>query len=116
MEKRRRIIAFILLAVFLPAFMLSILHKHTDSALIKEECPQCVHHIPHAGHINAYDGGISECIICHFLCIPFVVVLAAVILPPASLQITVYSFVRKSYLTDGLRHNLSRAPPVFPFA
>ena len=116
MEKRRRILAAVLLAVFLPAFLASVLHDHPAAAAEVAECMECVHHHPHAGHISAYHGGISDCVLCHFLGLPFVVSLAAVILLSAALRRTFYLFSYRPHLAVFLNHLRSRAPPVFSAA
>lgn len=113
MEKKRRILSLILLAVFLPAFFASILHTHQEIIEISAECTECVHHLPHAGHVRAYDGGLSDCLLCHFLGLPFVISLAAVILPSAHRFDFLYSFLSRPFVTSVVRLGQTRAPPVF---
>ena len=113
MEKRRRILSLILLAVFLPAFFASILHTHQEAIEISAECTECVHHLPHAGHVRAYDGGFSDCLLCHFLGLPFVISLAAVILPAAHRFDFLYSFLSRPFVAAVVRLGQTRAPPVF---
>ena len=113
MEKKRRILSLILLAVFLPAFFASILHTHQETIEISAECTECVHHLPHAGHVRAYDGGLSDCLLCHFLGLPFVISMAAVILPAAHRFDFLYSFLSRPFGTSVVRLGQTRAPPVF---
>ena len=113
MEKKRRILSLILLAVFLPAFFASILHTHQETIEISAECTECVHHLPHAGHVRAYDGGLSDCLLCHFLGLSFVISLAAVILPSADRFDFLYSFLSRPFVTSVVRLGQTRAPPVF---
>ena len=116
MERLRRISSIILLAVFLPAFVASVIHKHPEEVHFQEECVQCYHHLPHQGHIGQYKGGISDCILCHFLGLPFIASLVAVILSPAMLGKTLYFFPRIVRIGVYLRTLHPRAPPVFSFA
>ena len=113
MEKRRRILSLILLAVFLPAFFASILHTHQETIEISAECTECVHHLPHAGHVSASDGGFSDCLLCHFLGLPFIITLAAVILPAAHRFDFLYSFLSRPFVAAVVRLGQTRAPPVF---
>lgn len=113
MEKRRRILSLILLAVFLPAFYASILHTHQEAVELTPECTECVHHLPHAGHVRAYDGGLSDCLLCQFLGLPYVITLAAVILAAASRFDFLYTFLNRPFVPSVVRLGQSRAPPVF---
>jgi len=116
MEKRRHIISALLLAVIVPALLFSSLHKHHTVPILTEECSECVHHLPHAGHIGSSEDGISDCYLCHFLCVPFVISLAAVILPHADIKLSFYDNSCEFYVKALLRHNNPRAPPVVSFA
>ena len=115
MEKMRRLVSVVLLAVFLTAFGTSLSHRHVQHQH-GPECEQCVHHQPHAGHLGQYDGGLSDCVLCHFLGLPFIVSLAACILPPAKRLGTLYSFLPKPFVSAHFRLSPSRAPPVFSVA
>ena len=112
MEKARRIISFLLLAGFLSAFMASSLHRHPVSDAAEVACAQCVHHLPHNGHLSSYDGSLSDCVLCHFIGLPFVVSLALAILPSARLISTLYSSLRRPFISAHLRLSSPRAPPV----
>jgi hypothetical protein len=115
MEKARRVISFILLTVFLSAFVASSLHRHPAHEPDGVECAQCVHHLPHNGHIASYDGGLSDCVLCHFIGLPFVISLALAILPSARLIRTLFSSLRRPFVSAHLRLAPSRAPPVLCF-
>lgn len=116
MEKRRRILSILLLAVFLPAFAASILHTHPEAVPESEECAECVHHLPHAGHISADSGGLSDCVLCHFLGLPYVVSAAVAVLSGTALRQSFYRFADRPYLAAHLLKNHTRAPPVFSFS
>jgi len=111
MEKLRRYGSIFLLTVFLAAYLTSSLHKHPQ--VIEEEtvCVQCLlHH--HSSHISEYDGGFSECVLCHFLGLPFLVALVSAIIPFARLVRSILSYLRRPFVPTRLRINSSRAPPV----
>ncbi len=116
MDKKRSIISLVLLTVFLSAYMTSSVHKHPQQESEAVVCAKCVHHLPHAGHLSSFDGGLSDCVLCHFLGLPFVITLALVILPAASLIRTLYTVLRRPFVSALMRYSLSRAPPVLSFA
>lgn len=68
---RRHISAVVLLAVFLPMFMLSSFHVHPEAHSDGESCEECVHHLPHAGHISNLTVCSFDCVLCQFLTLPF---------------------------------------------
>ena len=113
MERRRRIFSALLLAVFLPAFLASVLHTHPQASVQQPECFQCVHHLPHTGHLSAADGSLSSCVLCHFLGLPFIACIAAVFLLPAQVRSAFRAVSRDARISLHLRLNHSRAPPVF---
>jgi len=114
MEKMRRYIGVFLLTVFLAAYGTSSLHKHPEQ---HEDavCLECVQH-HHSNHIGTYDGGLSDCVLCHFLGLPFVIALASAILPGASLIRSLFTDLRRPFVSAHLRLAPSRAPPVLYFA
>lgn len=115
MEKARRIISFILLTVFLAAYGTSSLHKHQEHFEEDSVCAECVQH-HHRSHLSTFDGALSECVLCHFLGLPFIVTLALVILPAASLIRSLFTNLDRAVVSAHLRLALSRAPPVLYFA
>ncbi len=116
MDKKRTFISLVLLTVFLSAYLTSSVHKHPQRESDTVVCEKCVHHLPHSGHLSAYDGGLSDCVLCHFLGLPFVITLAMAILPAARLLRTLYSNLRGPFVSAHLRFSPSRAPPVLSFA
>ena len=112
MERTRRLISVFLLTVFLSALTVSSVHRHP----VHQEgplCEACVHHLPHAGHIGAHDGGLSDCVLCHFLGLPFILALTAVLLPLLRLLRRVSAPVRTAPVSACLQTLRSRAPPAF---
>lgn len=71
MTTRRHISAVVLLAVFLPMFLLSSFHVHPEAHWDGESCEECVHHLPHAGHISNLTVCSFDCVLCQFLTLPF---------------------------------------------
>ncbi|MBR1573994.1 MAG: hypothetical protein IJ652_03990 [Bacteroidales bacterium] len=116
MEKRRTVISALLLAVFLPALLSSVLHRHPEADRHIEECTACVHHLPHPGHLSALEGGISDCVLCHFLGLPYILASLAAMLRPTPLMTVRYAWIRKSPAAAPSYRRTSRAPPVLRFA
>lgn len=115
MERAKRILSFVMLTVFLSAYLASSLHVHPE---IPEgpQCQQCTHHIPHAGHIGIGDGSLSCCVLCHFLGLPFVLPLT-VGTPSLDRQSgTLCEIPQKPFVAAHLRLAPSRAPPVLSLA
>ncbi|MCR4570655.1 MAG: hypothetical protein K5652_00435 [Bacteroidales bacterium] len=115
MRKYGHIISTFLLAVFLTALLLSAFHTH-PAHIEEPRCEQCEHHIPHPGHIAAVESGISDCLLCHFLGLPFVLALSALVLPPAMLLSGLAPRPQWAAVSSHIRHTRSRAPPVLFFA
>ncbi len=72
--------AWLLLAVYLSMVVLSSLHVHPESLLIPDECEQCMHHLPHAGHLSASNGVSDDCLLCQFLSLTYVAVVLATVI------------------------------------
>lgn len=77
MTQRRRFVAWVLLAVFVPMLLAASVHRHEQRVSYETACYACVHHIPHDGHLSANSAAGMTCVLCHFLSLPFV---AAVVL------------------------------------
>ena len=106
----RKISAFILSAVFLPALVASSVHRHhPDGHEGTVECVDCHHQ---SGHLASGAQGLDECLLCQFLGLPFIVALLAAALPLDRRVEAFYGFLRQRVSPVGLRHNRSRAPPV----
>ena len=115
MEKLRRHIGLLLLAVFLSAFVTSVLHRHPAVVVETVVCDACAQHLPHSGHIGDDNTALSQCVLCHFLGLPFLVVLTLAILPSARLIRTLFTALRSPFVAEHLRLAPSRAPPVVSF-
>lgn len=111
MRAKRSISAWLLLSVFLPVLLCSSLHVH-DEVPASGGCSECVNHIPHQGHLSLDTIHLNDCLLCHFLSLPFVVAVAVVL--TAMLQGYAVAVVQ---LSDKLRLaafrlRSPRAPPV----
>lgn len=71
MMTKRHVSSIVLLAVFLPMFLLSSFHVHPDLHQEEGECKECVHHQPHAGHFGNQTFCSFDCVLCQFLTLPF---------------------------------------------
>lgn len=114
MDSMRRVRFFskVMLAVFLPALILSSVHKHPVPENESEECYECVHHLPHAGHLSAGHSGIHECVLCHFLGLPFLSSVRIARLPLLTILL-VLGAVSEENIRTGFEGDLrTRAPPV----
>lgn len=78
-RKKRHIASWILLAVFVPMLVMSSLHLHHSQTDITDSCSECVHHHCH-GHLLQTDTNSHNCVLCHFLTIPFVAATAVAVI------------------------------------
>ena len=115
-ERRSQILAIIMLAVFLPAWLQATLHKHAPVDPHDFECAECVHHLPHQGHLSADNGEMSVCLLCQLLTLP--VVLAPALSVPCFRQVkkTLLTVLRSRISSLHTHRTQSRAPPVLSFA
>ncbi len=115
-ERRSQILAIIMLAVFLPAWLQATLHKHAPVDLHETECAECVHHLPHQGHLAPGGGEMSACLLCQLLILP--IVLAPAMSVPCFRQVktTLRTILRSRLLSLHTHRTQSRAPPVLSFA
>ncbi|MBO7635095.1 MAG: hypothetical protein J6S89_00785 [Paludibacteraceae bacterium] len=107
---RRILSARLLLLVFLPMMVLSLLHIHEESHLLS--CDECAHNITHPGHFTEASHQSFDCILCQFLSLPYMmagVVMVALI----STFNTVFRLWQPGFVptTVILSHPL-RGPPV----
>ena len=108
--KVRRMGAALLLAVLLPAMVVSPFHHHEAAEKAEVACDLCAHHQPHSGHLTS-SGHIDDCLVCQFLGTCFV--------PSETVSAPSVSRTRASQGVDGAISCLSacvqllstRAPP-----
>jgi len=110
---KRRIAAWLLLAVYVPMLILASLHVHSESDAVSAiTCDECVQHQCH-GHLVQMSVLSHVCVLCQFLTIPLVAV--------ATLFILLYNNVQKTASCEQLSGFISarsgivglRAPPAF---
>ena len=70
-EQRRRCFARILLGVFVPMLLLATFHYHDDEIGKADACVECVHHVPHSGHLTAQSFSVDDCLLCQFHALPY---------------------------------------------
>lgn len=115
MRMGNRITAIVLLAVYLSMLFISSFHVHTTEFSAKDECEQCVNHVPHAGHLVAGIGSSHVCLLCQLQSLTYlvpVVAVAVVIVKESRLQRDTYE-VQVARVACGIVG--LRAPPVVPF-
>ena len=71
-KTRRKASALVLLTLYVSILLFSCLHIHSESFFAANECEQCVHHLPHSGHLTAGDGLQHVCLLCQFLSLHYV--------------------------------------------
>ena len=85
-ERRRTILARLLLAVFLPMLIATTLHTH--EAVQTDVCVECVNHTPHAGHLSVSSHLLNDCVLCQLCALPYLAAVAVVF--------TSYCFISKT--------------------
>ena len=113
---RSKLYSFLLLAVFLPAWLLATLHTHPQTEANEVECAQCLHHLPHAGHLVAGNGEMGECVLCHFLSLPAMAAPLVVLLGFVPCSRSVRAFLQQRAASAYINLSKSRAPPVLSIA
>lgn len=111
LDYRRRLYSWLLLSVLMPMIALTALHVHHAEAAPDTECVDCLHHMPHSGHLSVQTTNLDDCVLCQFAGLNFV--LAAVVLLP------VFVNVHRAGVTRPVLQHLvgysglydSRAPP-----
>jgi len=73
MERMRKVSAWLLSSVFILMMAVSALHTHPDilTQETKVECERCAQDIHHGGHITAKLLYLHDCVLCHFLGLPY---------------------------------------------
>ena len=69
LQLRRNISAWALLAIFVPALLLTSLHRHGDAE--DNGCVECVRHQSHAGHIGQQTTCFTDCLMCQFFSLSY---------------------------------------------
>ena len=122
---RRRVSAWLLLAVFVPMLVLSALHTHAVGdgwwvlgvvgTAASDECVECVNHQPHAGHLTASAQTLTDCVLCQFFSLQYLEAAAVTLIITAVLAVSSLTAIAPTCLLRPLTLHSSRAPPVFYF-
>ena len=71
-NRKRKIVSWMLLAVFVPMLLLSSLHIHSYDQTGDDQCTECVHH--HCGgHLTQLSTTMHQCVLCQFLSLTLVI-------------------------------------------
>src|SRR5574344_2447977 len=77
---RRRIHAWLLLSVFIPMLLTTILHRHyAEPGQDHSVCIECLHHIHHSGHLTGEHTQIDKCLLCQLCALPYLQATAIVL-------------------------------------
>ncbi len=113
---RRKIAAFVLLAVYMSMLLVSSLHVHAKSFFAETDCEQCLHHQVHNGHLTASDGGQHDCLLCQFLTLSYTAVVVATVV--YFTKVCKIHYVAPEFQIERISRGVVglRAPPsLFPF-
>ena len=69
-DLRRKRYAWLLLSVFLPMMLFSVLHTHHGERAAMADCQDCLHHVHHS-HIVSATACLDHCVLCEFQTLPF---------------------------------------------
>jgi hypothetical protein len=108
---KRHISAIVLLAVFLPMLVLSSLHVHPETHLEDEHCEECMHHVPHAGHMGSQTTCSFDCVLCQFLTLPFLVAPLVVFIATVFLHVAPHRLEQQGAVSRARGFVFLRAPP-----
>ena len=109
---RRSLSAYLLLAVYLPTFLLASLHVHDTEVAVEADCNMCAEHVPHVGHLQPARATLHDCALCTFLALNYMaapVVLVIYYRPRLSACSVARDFQVRFCVTE---HRIPRAPPV----
>ena len=112
MKAKRVLFSRLMLAVFLPVLLLSVLHIHDGAYAEGDSCTECVKHIPHAGHLSINANHYVDCVLCQFTSLSFLeaVTVAAAQVPAVHDAVVVLQ--PRPLLSAAGRISVPRAPPV----
>ena len=111
MKAKQKILAMVLLSVFLMRIAVLAVHTHEPVYHADYECEQCAHHSCHSGHLIEFQLADSNCLICQLCQLPFAMALSITV--AALLLLTRYIRIVECGLIPRNRyeHIRGRAPP-----
>lgn len=114
-NRKRKIVSWMLLAVFVPMLLLSSLHIHGYEQTGDDQCTECVHH--HCGgHIGQQTLSLHECVLCQFLTLSMTVAacIVAITLFHHVYRLT-FAQGRERLCKQALGGIVTRGPPAYLF-
>ena len=112
MKAKRVLFSRLMLAVFLPMLLLSVLHVHEGMYVEGDSCMECVNHIPHAGHLSINASHHDDCVLCQFTSLSFVEAVTVAVATVPVLHDVVFTPQPQHFLSAVGRISIPRAPPV----
>ena len=109
---RRYYASLVLLAVFLPMLLLASFHVHPEAPHEGDYCEECVHHLPHAGHIGSQTFCAFDCALCQFLTLPFLLVPVLVFTTKKFIHVAPQCRTEQGVVAGVKGIVFGRAPPV----
>lgn len=76
------------------------------------ECYECANHLRHSGHISLQTASLHDCVLCQFVTLSFVAVVAVVLLMAVQAPAVVIVSPTAYCPSTLRRQNTPRAPPV----
>lgn len=110
-QHQRKIIARLLLSVFVPMMMFAALHVHQPAAANNALCVECVSHQPHADHLMAAQPSFHDCVLCQLASLPFLLVVSAVLQLPGMRRVRFSLVGNPAYCRCVCSKHQLRAPP-----
>ena len=109
-EQRRKWYAWMLLAVFVPMLLFSMMHVHEQGMAAGADCIDCAHHVHHS-HLASADFCVDNCVLCQMLSLPFVAAILLSVVLFSAVGTPLYSRGRALIANGFAGNRSSRAPP-----
>lgn len=110
--RRRKIISYILLSVFIPMMIIISTHIHQTVSGGNVVCQLCINHIHHAGHLSTQGTSFHDCLICQLYGLPYVTPAATVLTVFVLLTTMTLRPLRSVVILRSFNTYSPRAPPV----
>jgi len=112
-KTRRKLTAFVLLAVYVSMLFIASLHVHSSAFNERTVCEQCAHHQVHNGHLTASDGGQHVCLLCQFLTLSYTALAIATVV--YFTKVSKIRYIAPEFQIDRISRGVVglRAPPFF---
>lgn len=112
-DKRRRVLAILLLVVYMPAFVGMAFHSHDEGSVVAAvECADCSQHSPHHVHLVQQEIG-HDCFLCRFAQMVFAPVFSLFVLCILLLECFMPFLALRPILSRWTAVGTTRAPPCF---